>query len=1217
MSKASVNTKGIHPPQLRVSSSKFHRKQLFDAVLENDATGMENVVNSIQQHQDISKLLSEENNMNALNYAIEHGKFVAAKYLIEISNDEMLLNEFIVPEHRTTRTALHQITITNLTKGEVDLAEAILHRVNDKIKALTIETRYDVSSRRQRTFPCLHLASLLGKKQLVKLYLETGEVNGLTVNQRNVKHDTALHWASRYGNSAIVEYLLSNQADPNTGNDISSTPLHWAVKAEKREVIKLLLNDARTDVNSKTSIGLSTPLIIASAKETADIVKLLIANNAVANIQDPSGKTALHLATENGHTNVVKELLKNNGDIDIEDNNGDKAMTIAARKGLSDIVLLLLQMKDDPFTKNHMGHDAWYYAYINDDEELLMVLINHLLAKSKTANPLLAASEKSVLFRAASLGKYKPIKILLDHGVPAETDSEGNSFFHYAAESDQSEVIEKLYKYSDVDIQNKNGTTPFHLAVKLSNVNSIRALMDVTANAAIRDNNGKTVLHFAAKYISDGIMVRELVEYMIKVHSWDDLNAEDEKGNNALHIAAKYGNPDALWELRNISLYAQNKMGNTPFHLSVHVENPHVLEKTLDVFEVMDQKGNINQQNENGETVLHLAVSAGMAHCLSRLLHLNGDLGAMDINGDTPLHHLVKATVNMTDLHHKQKCLQTLDVIIDDSHIWCYNNPVLNNEDANHFSENERALQRCRRQSLTWLIHCLKNKQQLSVLTLSFSIGAHEFLSKILNLDSVKSFSDNDFYYNDVTDIIHLSSGFLEKNYMPSTGKVASANIFGIEMLSHVKDTSHVSKILDIPVIKYMEKVYGKMTRLIFTVLLVLHFLYMGYLSLVGIEISTAFRDENYSFSEEFSSFFRNGKSIFSKEAFRYVGFYLIVPLEPIALLVFSFLSISSESAVHRRNFKKSMIPYYVIYIAFSFTAIVWIVFVSIGERFQDYLLAVCLCGGWLYMIALTHVIRPLHFFWRMLKYMVMKDIILFFIVYLIVLFAFTCAFHVLFQISSSISEMYEHREDTAFLMFTLMLGMGELFDENFTQEMKAVSKNAGLAKILFIGYIVLATIILLNMLIAKMNDTYSKFSSREKSLWRIDSILMGARIERYLPLPLAKVLYRDLGIELMDIPGEGKEVMINGNIVQKYFLKRSKQDCVKKSKRSIWVSIFATIFKNISDENENTVGSLQEQVTKLGIEIDEISKKLDLILKNADRIPRNEDHAEAEKQSL
>ncbi|KAK3086140.1 hypothetical protein FSP39_014133 [Pinctada imbricata] len=1166
------------------------RQQLFDAVLENDVSIIENVIDSINKHMCISKLLTEENYMNALNFAIEHGKFDAAKYLIEISNDDMLLNEFFIQEPHTVRTALHQLTITTLIQEDLvlSLAQLFLHKVNDKLKALTEETRYDVKSKRQRTFPCLHLASLLGKKQLVELYLETGQLHGLTINQRNSKHDTALHWSSRSGHSAIVEYLLNNQADPNIGNDIHTTPLHWAVKYQKREVIEILLNDQRTDVNKVRCVGFSTPLIIASKIGSKNIVELLLAKNADGNVKDPSGKTALHIAIENGHSDVVKLLLGNNTEMTIEDNNGDKAMTTAARKGQADIVLYLLQQNDNPFTKNHMGHDVWYYAYENNDDAVLSVLIDHFLPKAGISTSV-QCSVSSILFQAASLGKCKQIETILDRGVSAEiTDSEGNSFLHYAAENDQVEVIQTFCKFCDMNIQNKVGITPLHRAVMLHNIKSIRALIRVGVNAAIKDVNGRTVLHLAAMHNLNAQLVQELVAYIINVHSWEDLNAEDENGNNALHIAAEYRRSDLLWEFRHISLYAQNKKGNTPFHLSVHVDSPHVLEKTLDVFEVMDQKGNINEQNLKGESILHLAVCAGIGESVKRLVHLKGDLCAMDINGDTPLHRLVKETVNLTDDCYKQNCLKTLDVIIKESPVWfCKDSTFKTTKVHGHSSElNSKAiLQRHRRQSLTYLLHFPKNKEHLSVFALSFAIGAHEFLSTILELDSVKSFSDKEFCYNDVSEIIHLSrSGFLEKNYMHWTSDLSSPiEICGIEMLSHVKDTSRVSKILDIPVIKYIEKVYGKMTRLVFTVLLLLHFLYMATLSLVGLEISSSFRNEN---------------STFSPSGFTGMGFYCILPLEPLILLLFATISMYLESAVHRRELRKSMIPYYVIYIAFSLTIIIWMGLVLAGIRLQDYILAVCLCGGWLYMIALIHVIPGMHLFWRMLKYMVMKDVILFLVVYLIVLFAFTTAFHVLFQISNSISEMYEHWADTAFLIFNLMLGMGELFDENFTPEMKAVSKNAGLAKVLFVGYTVLTTIILLNMLIATMNNTYNKFESRKGSYLRMDTILMGNRIERYLPVEVAKNFYRYLGIELMEIPGEEKGLIINGNLVQKFFLKRSKKEDLPKKSKGYFFGLFPSFFEKVSDDKEDPFDEIQEQVGKLSTELHVISKKVDILLK-------------------
>ncbi|KAK3106004.1 hypothetical protein FSP39_010729, partial [Pinctada imbricata] len=356
-----------------------HRSQIFEAVLEDDATKLSNVVETVKKYFILSDVMDPNNGMmNALNFAIERGKFASTNYLIDVADENMLLHQYTVPDLNTPRTALHQLTITNdFAPEELKLARKILDRLKNKKEALTLETKFEVKGQRERTFPCLLLASLLGKKKLAKLYLEVGLTCGLDANQKNSKNDTAILWAARSGHDKIVKYLLKNDADPNIGNDKLSTALHWAVRYERKSTVETLLKFPKTDVNKMRSLGLFTPLIMASAYGFVDIVKVLIAHDADVNFRAPGGTVALHIAVEEGHIDVVRLLIRNKADLSIEDDKGDRAIIIAARKGFSQIVLSLLHWKDDPYKKNHMGHDAWYYAIESDDDKVLRVLLDY------------------------------------------------------------------------------------------------------------------------------------------------------------------------------------------------------------------------------------------------------------------------------------------------------------------------------------------------------------------------------------------------------------------------------------------------------------------------------------------------------------------------------------------------------------------------------------------------------------------------------------------------------------------------------------------------------------------------------------------------------------------------------------------------------------------------------------------------------------------------
>jgi ankyrin repeat protein len=71
--------------------------------------------------------------------------------------------------------------------------------------------------------------------------------HGANIDAKNIKGETALHYAAKYGQSTLPQ-LLANGADPNIQADNRETPLYWAVNNKQKQVIEILVNaGARID----------------------------------------------------------------------------------------------------------------------------------------------------------------------------------------------------------------------------------------------------------------------------------------------------------------------------------------------------------------------------------------------------------------------------------------------------------------------------------------------------------------------------------------------------------------------------------------------------------------------------------------------------------------------------------------------------------------------------------------------------------------------------------------------------------------------------------------------------------------------------------------------------------------------------------------------------------------------------------------------------------
>ena len=95
-------------------------------------------------------------------------------------------------------------------------------------------------------------------------------------------------------------------------------------------------------MNMQTREGKSA-LMLASSNGHCDVIKLLLEKGAKVNLQDSNGQTSLIYASMCGKTEVVQLLIKYNADTSImETLTGRTAIDMAIEEGHSDIVELLL-----------------------------------------------------------------------------------------------------------------------------------------------------------------------------------------------------------------------------------------------------------------------------------------------------------------------------------------------------------------------------------------------------------------------------------------------------------------------------------------------------------------------------------------------------------------------------------------------------------------------------------------------------------------------------------------------------------------------------------------------------------------------------------------------------------------------------------------------------------------------------------------------------------
>lgn len=103
----------------------------------------------------------------------------------------------------------------------------------------------------------------------------------------------ALHWAIHLNNPDIVSFLIIKGANPTILTIDGYTPLQLAVQHHSPEIMKLLIDQKKIDVNQATKRG--TALHLAVMNEDRRCVEILLQNDADIETLNPEGQTALEI----------------------------------------------------------------------------------------------------------------------------------------------------------------------------------------------------------------------------------------------------------------------------------------------------------------------------------------------------------------------------------------------------------------------------------------------------------------------------------------------------------------------------------------------------------------------------------------------------------------------------------------------------------------------------------------------------------------------------------------------------------------------------------------------------------------------------------------------------------------------------------------------------------------------------------------------------------
>lgn len=506
------------------------------------------------------------------------------------------------------------------------LTEAILEGFEDIIEFL-IKLGCEVNLYDSDGRSPLYTASERGFTNIVKLLLN----HHCDVSTESLCMYCPLTVACKHGYTEIVKLLIENEVDVSQRSFLDGTPLANACERGHLDIVVLLLQQG-ADVNEfDTFCDHYPPLTIASKGGYADIVEILLANNAIitpsslemacengyttiVNILLQNKTTIslyenkmspLYIASGNGHLNVVKLIL--NSDIDISHFEKWSSLCVAAHEGHIDILKILIEHGADASLCDMNGYSPMYAACqggsINIVEFLIQQNVN-LFFTDKRGWSLLHAACYNIFPKDDHLSV---INLLLDQKLETSfTCNNGFTPLYFASVGDSIDIVKLLLnRGADVNHHTERSCTSLHIACKWKDIFFMRGK---NTTISLLDKDGKSfkvdVSKFGSPYpihiqYSSYDIHRSIVQLLLEHQA--DISVRNYKGQTALHIACESGDNDVVQMLlaKKAHITVCDYEGNSPLDLACQREHTYVVKLLLD--SITD----ISQLDDDGKTAMH------------------------------------------------------------------------------------------------------------------------------------------------------------------------------------------------------------------------------------------------------------------------------------------------------------------------------------------------------------------------------------------------------------------------------------------------------------------------------------------------------------------------------------------------------------------------------------------------------------------------------------
>ena len=586
----------------------------------------------------VSVVFSQDNRKNSpLHYAALVGCLEAALKLLESANQKY-----------------HYVNSVN-SDGDTPLHLATNKISTSVVEMLTRHPQCDVNIQNRRGDTALHLSIKSKQRSIMCWILDSMKCDA---NIANNSGDTALHIAMEYESDLLCELVQHRKCDVNFQNWHGDTALHLAIMAKQKDAVYIILNSMEYDPNIRNNNGDTALHLAIKAEQKRVVYRILEGMKCDPNIRNNGGDTPLHIAVQHKSELFFALIQHRKCDVNIQNRHGDAALHLAMKNERDNdkMVKSIIEKGINcyPNIRNSDGNTPLHIAII---EQCSVYLVN-ILAEHEYCYPSICNKAGNTPMQIAldtrNCYDYAKAMIFSHQGSSCE-DLMNLSYKHpnmcisiFLTTSFNTRLFQEFINAGWGNIQDAKGNTILHIACEEGSIKMVCFLVQNNCNVNIRNSNRRTPLDIAV-IKRNSALVEEL-----RKHEHCDPKKADRAMSDIMHF-------EDIKRLQRCTPIDLTKLSYEDPVMCVDILcramfSTQVFQdfSSINLFQNLLRKGWGNIQNLWGDTVLHSTCKHGSNEMVRFLVQNNCDVNSQNRDGDTVLHIAIQST---KDNAEKVQCI--------------------------------------------------------------------------------------------------------------------------------------------------------------------------------------------------------------------------------------------------------------------------------------------------------------------------------------------------------------------------------------------------------------------------------------------------------------------------------------------------------------------------------------------------------------------------------